>query len=121
MRVTHRGRWQIAFVVALIVQVWALYWPHQPSVGSGLPLDKVVQFGLFFIVSYAGLRAGFSQPIVVGVMLGQALLSEIIQHFLLPERSGDVWDLVADVAGVTVALWVARDRPHSVATVPDPR
>ena len=121
MRVTHRGRWQIAFVAALIVQVWALYWPHQPSVGSGLPLDKVVHFGLFFAVTYAGLRAGFSRSLVVGAMLAQALLSETLQHFLLPQRSGDVWDLVADVAGITVAWWVARDRPHSVAGVPDPQ
>jgi VanZ family protein len=54
-------------------------------------------------------------------MLAQALLSETLQHFLLPQRSGDVWDLVADVAGITVAWWVARDRPHSVAGVPDPQ
>ena len=82
---------------------------HRPA------LDKVVHFGLFFAVTYAGLRAGFSRSLVVGVNARSGPAQRDLQHFLLPQRSGDVWDLVADVAGITVAWWVARDRPHSVA------
>jgi VanZ family protein len=114
-----RRPWWIAFIVAALVQAWALYWPRPASVETGLPLDKVVHFALFFVVTYAGVRAGVARSLVAALMVGQALLSEAVQHLLLPQRSGDVWDLVADVAGITVALWVTRDRPHRVATVPD--
>jgi VanZ family protein len=117
--VTSRAPWRIAFLAALLVQVWALYWPRQPSVDTGLPLDKVVHFGLFAVVTYAGVHAGISRWLVAVIMVGQAVLSETVQHFLLAQRSGDVWDLVADVAGITVALWVTRDRPHRVDTMPD--
>ena len=117
----RRFPWRTAFAVALLVQVWSLYWPRPASVETGLPLDKVVHFALFAVVTYAGVKAGIPGRAMAWLMLGQALLSEGVQHFLLAERSGDVWDLVADVAGITVGLWVARDRPHSVGAMPDPR
>ncbi len=116
---TSRRPWQVAFAVALLVQVWVLYWPRPPSVDTGLPLDKVIHFALFAAVTYAGVLAGLRKPLITAIMGAQALLSEAVQHFWLPQRGGDVWDLVADVAGITVGVWVARDRPHRVAAVPD--
>lgn len=117
---TSRRPWQIGFAIGVLAQLWALYWPRPPSVDTGLPLDKVVHFALFAAVTYAGVRAGLPRWLVGALMLAQAVLSEAIQHFLLDRRGGDLWDLVADVAGITVALWVAHDRPHRVTTVPDP-
>ena len=108
---TRPRPWQIAFAVAVVVQTLALYWPRPPSVDTGLPLDKVVHFGLFAIVTYAGVRAGLPRNLVAVAMLGQAVLSEAIQHFWLDQRGGDVWDLVADVLGIAAALWVTREKP----------
>lgn len=107
---TSRRPWQIAFAVGVLVQWWALYWPRPPSVQTGLPLDKVVHFALFAVVTYAGVHAGLARWLVALLMLGQALLSEAIQHFWLAQRGGDVWDLLADALGIAAGLWLTRDR-----------
>ena len=41
-----------------------------------------------------------------------APVSELVQHFLLPGRSGDVWDAVLDLVGVALgaAALVVRAR-----------
>jgi VanZ family protein len=95
-------RLRIAFAVAVLVQMWALYVPRGPSVDSGLPLDKVVHAGLFLLVTWLGLRLGWRW--IVPVMVGQAALSELVQTWLLPQRSGDWGDLVADLAGIALAV-----------------
>lgn len=96
---------RLAFATALGVQFWALYVPRPPSVESGLPLDKVVHLGLFAIVTWLGLQAGWRW--VLPLMVGQAFASEAIQHYLLAERGGDVLDLTADLAGIGLgwAIW----------------
>lgn len=70
-------------------------------------LDKVVHFGMFFIFSLLlvyplerntslPLRLVFS--IAVGVAFVYGGLLEILQYYFF-NRSGDVWDLFADVLG----------------------
>jgi VanZ family protein len=43
-----------------------------------------------------------------------APLSELVQHYALPGRTGDVWDAVLDLVGVAVgaAALVVRGRPR---------
>lgn len=100
-------RWfRIAFVLAFLVQCWALYVPRPPSVDSGLPLDKVVHIGVFAVVTWLGLRAGWRW--VVPLMVVQAVVSELVQLYFLPSRGGDWWDLTADLLGVALGWALAR-------------
>lgn len=110
------NRWRVGFAILLIVQFWALYVPRAPSLDTELPVDKVVHFTLFAVVTWFGVRAGIPGIWVVCLMMGQALASEAVQHFWLPQRGGDPWDLAADVAGITAGWWVARERSHSPGT-----
>jgi VanZ family protein len=77
--------------------------------------DKVVHVLLFLAPTVAGLLAGLRPGWVVGLVALHAPVSELVQHFLLPNRSGDVWDAVADLSGVVlgvtlVMVWRARRR-----------
>lgn len=79
-----------------------------PNPGINLPhLDKVVHFGMFFILSLL-MRQGFEcwkyrnlktiYVITIGVSLLYGGLIEILQYSFF-NRGGDVWDLLADIAG----------------------
>jgi len=107
-----RHGWQITFAVALAVQFWALYVPRAPGLQTSLPLDKVVHLTLFAVVTWLGLRCGLPARWVVALMLGQAAVSELVQHFWLPQRGGDWWDFAADVTGIAVGFVLSRDRSH---------
>lgn len=100
---------RIGFWLALAVQCWALYVPRPPSVDSGLPLDKVVHVGIFALVTWVGLQAGWRW--VVPLMVVQAAASEAIQHFYLSARGGDLFDFVADLAGIGLGWAIWRVRP----------
>ncbi|ACQ79548.1 conserved hypothetical protein [Beutenbergia cavernae DSM 12333] len=108
----------MAFGVAVVVQLIALYAPSTPRVGPDIPnLDKL-QHGLSFaLVAGTGLLAGLRARWFVPVLLAHAVLSEVVQGAFLPDRSGDVADVVADVAGIAVgwalAFLVMRRRSAS--------
>lgn len=103
-------RWKrIGFFAAFAVQCWALYVPRPPSVESGLPLDKVVHVGVFALVTWLGLVAGYRW--VVPLMIVQAAASELVHLYFLPSRGGDWWDLTADLVGVGVGVLAARVIP----------
>ncbi len=95
-------------MAAFLVQCWALYVPRAPSVESGLPLDKVVHLGVFALVTWLGLRAGWRW--VVPLMVVQAGASELVQWYFLPNRGGDWWDLTADLLGIALGWGLARVR-----------
>jgi VanZ family protein len=99
-----------------------LFWPDPVGGGSGLPGgDKVVHAALFALLAATtrlrfGGRPGHPGPGALLVALaGYAAVSELAQAALLPTRSGDVWDLFADLVGVAVGWRLAGravpDRP----------
>ena len=102
-------RW--ALVLAVLLQLAVLYDPRAPSVG-GLAdvagLDKVVHAGLFALVMVAGRAAHLPRVPLLLLTVVQAPLSEIVQWTLLPHRSGDPWDVVADLAGCLLGWWLTR-------------
>ena len=100
---------RIAAGLALLVQFWALYVPRAPGIQTGLPLDKVVHFGLFALVTWLVIRAGVQPKSVISLMVVQAAASELTQHFFLAQRGGDWWDFAADLAGIAVGVGLARD------------
>jgi hypothetical protein len=104
-----RTGWAAAAAVALVVQVLVLYVPRVPAVGIDVPgADKVTHLAVFAAVTFTALRAGLAPALVVGFGVAHAVLSEVVQHALLPGRSGDPFDAAADVLGVVAAVVLAR-------------
>ena len=104
--------------LAVAVQLVVLYSPE----GGGPPLfpqsDKVVHVLVFLVPVALAVLAGLPRRAVVAVFAAQAVLSEVVQWLFLPHRSGDGWDVVADLTGVALGVLVGtvllrrRPRPH---------
>jgi hypothetical protein len=106
---------RVVLAVAIIGQCIVLYLPRAPAVGGGWGLDKVVHAAIFAAVTLAALRCWYRAPGVVFLGVAHACVSELIQANFLPGRSGDVSDVVADLAGIAgVIIWRA-------VLGPDPR
>lgn len=100
-------------VVAVVLQLAALYWPVVTVEGPVSWTDKIVHLLVFAVPTFAvGLAWGRIWPAAL-IFAAHGPLSELVQHFFLPGRSGDVWDAVVDIVGVcvgVVALLVVRRR-----------
>ncbi|GCE02056.1 VanZ family protein [Embleya hyalina] len=106
-----------AFAVAVLVNLYLLFNPGSP--GDPAPFvphrDKIVHFLSFAAIAWTGRRVGFG-PLPLGALLvGHAVESELVQHFLLPHRSGDPWDVLADVCGIGAGLALAGRLPRRAA------
>lgn len=108
------------FVVAVLGHLAVLYAPTAPS-APGLPgIDKVVHVAAFGAVVWAGRTAGLRRwPVVLAALL-HAPLSEGVQHWVLPGRSGDPLDVVADLVGVAVGALLPLVPVRPVLVVPRP-
>ena len=107
-----RSAWWL-FALAVAVNLVLLFWPRAPGTPGGLQLDKVVHLLSFGFVTWSGARAGLAVRWLAAVLAVHAVTSELIQHALLPGRSGDPADVLADltgVAGVVLALGAASWR-----------
>jgi hypothetical protein len=60
----------------------------------------VVHICIFAGPALAALMAGISAPWALGVLALHGPVSELVQHFALSHRSGDVFDAMADFVGV---------------------
>ena len=106
-----------AVALAVAVQAVVLYAPEAPGPPSPIPHgDKAVHAMVFALpVLVAGLGRRGWWPVVVTLCAVHAPVSEIIQHTALAQRSGDPWDVAADLAGTALAaigvLFVVR-RPR---------
>ncbi len=106
------ARGAVVLAAALVLaQSVALYLPDTSGVpGTDLPiphLDKIVHVGLFALPTWALLRVVRRRRVVVGAMLAQAVVSEVVQGTLLPHRGFEVLDAVADLAGIGLGLALA--------------
>ena len=112
MRPAGRAAWWL-FAVAVITNLLLLYWPRAPGTGGIPHLDKAVHLASFAFVTWTGARAGLPVRVVAAVLAVHAVVSELIQHAVLPARSGEPADVLADlagVAGVALALGAASWR-----------
>ena len=92
--------------IVVAVQVVVLY---SPSSHGGLlfpQADKVVHVLVFLVPVAVALLAGLRPAAVVALFVAQAVVSEVVQGTLLPGRSGDVVDVVADLAGIALGIGV---------------
>ena len=93
---------------AVLVQAVVLYLPSAPG-GVAFPgADKVVHVLVFLVPVVLALLAGLPRwPVVAGSVV-HAGVSEVLQWAVLSGRSGDPWDVVADLAGVGLGVALAR-------------
>ncbi|MGB8020195.1 MAG: hypothetical protein WCF04_03105 [Candidatus Nanopelagicales bacterium] len=104
-----RGARSAFAALAVGLQLAVLYAPRAPSVDTGaLPVDKAVHFIAFALPTASLIWAGVPVRVAVGAMALHAPASEAVQHYLFPNRSGEVADLVADLVGVAVGGLVGR-------------
>jgi hypothetical protein len=94
--------WFLALGIALVLQLVVLYWPTAPAGPPVTGLDKLIHIAVFAAPALAALMAGLSAPWVLGILAVQAPVSELVQHFALPHRSGDPLDMMADLAGLAL-------------------
>lgn len=99
--------------------------------GSNLPkastqhLDKVMHITLFFLFSFSAIVGFVKQnqfprlhfdavKYVIGISAFITIATEVIQHFFIPRRTFDFFDIVADLVGITLAfgffLYVRGDK-----------
>jgi len=109
-----RTVWLVALGVAVVVQLITLYSPEVPGTPPIAGFDKVVHLAIFAAPVLAALLAGLSAPWVLGLLVVHAPVSELIQHVALSRRSGDVFDVVADLCGVALGalaylVWIRRN------------
>jgi VanZ family protein len=93
-------RWRWAFGVAVAVQLIVLYAPRAPAGPHVNGFDKVIHLAIFAVPVFAALMVGIRARWALVVFALHAPISELIQHFVLPHRSGDVFDAIADLSGV---------------------
>ena len=94
--------WRVALLVALAVQLIVLYAPVAPAGPPITGLDKLVHISIFALPTLVALMTGIRAPWVLGILAVHAPVSELIQHFALPSRSGDVFDVMADCGGIAL-------------------
>ncbi len=95
-------RW--AFGVLVVLHLAALYWPRVDVAGPVTGTDKILHVLLFAAPTVAGLLAGVRPAYLLAVVALHAPASELMQHYLLPHRSGDAGDVVADLLGVVLGV-----------------
>lgn len=100
--------WRLAFAAAVLANLALLFWPRTVSAGGPPHLDKLVHLASFALVAGTGLRARVPARVLVPVLAGHAVVSEVVQATLLARRSGDLADVVADLLGVLVGWLLAR-------------
>ncbi|MEX3566653.1 VanZ family protein [Micrococcus endophyticus] len=108
---SRRRRRALAALLAVVVVVHlvVLYLPGNdvPQTGFEVPgLDKTIHVLAFAAPTWAAVRLGSSWwwalPFAV-----HAPVSEAVQHAWVPLRTGDAWDMVADLAGVVLGAALA--------------
>ena len=104
--VLRRRLWLGVFAILALAHLAALYWPRVSVEGPVVWSDKVVHVLLFALPAAAGLLAGLRPAYLLVPLALHAPVSEALQHFVLPNRSGDPWDAVADLSGVVVGATV---------------
>jgi VanZ family protein len=97
----------------VVVQLFVLYVPAVPGGDPPAYADKVVHLAVFAAGAWTGHRARIGSYALGVALVAHAVASELLQMTLLPGRSGDPLDVLADVVGVVVGLVVARHWPRA--------
>ncbi|MGJ6979683.1 VanZ family protein [Aestuariimicrobium soli] len=97
----------LAFVGVTAVHLAGLYWPRVELPGDAPNTDKWVHLVAFGVpVALGWLRFRRHRWWLVAAFAAHGPLSELLQGTVLPHRSGDPLDAVADLVGVAVGVLV---------------
>jgi VanZ family protein len=100
--------------VTVLVSLAVLFTPGDDVPSAPAGVDKLVHFSLFAALALTGRWAGVRRRALAALLVGYALVSEVVQALTPLERSGSLADGLADVLGITFGLltWeaVTRDR-----------
>ncbi|MGJ5590301.1 VanZ family protein [Micrococcus lylae] len=102
--------WAMLLLLAVAVHLTVLYLPGEqvPEAGFQVPgLDKLVHVLAFGVPTFAAVVLGRSARWSLPFLL-HAPVSEWAQASLAAQRSGDPWDVVADVVGVLLGVLAGR-------------
>lgn len=102
------------FIILVLIVIPGRNMPPTGSWFEMLMVDKWVHAFLFGVLTYLlvrPLKAG-RKSMVTGIMVAllslYGLSTEFIQHYLVPGRSFDPWDWVADNAGIIIGLYINK-------------
>ncbi|HET6989275.1 MAG TPA: VanZ family protein [Kribbella sp.] len=105
--------WRIAFVAAVALQLYGVYAPREAGPHIGIPgVDKIAHLFLFASVAFLGLKVGLPARWLLAALVANAIVSELVQYWLLPQRDGDPFDVLADLTGVALGAWLAAKIMH---------
>ncbi|WP_353953154.1 VanZ family protein [Knoellia sp. S7-12] len=106
-------RWSsVPAIAAVLFQLGVLYAPSGAGSAPFPNFDKLVHCAVFALPVFFAVLARLPMAPVIAVLAVHAPVSEFIQATLLPNRSGDPWDVVADLVGVTLGAAAARFALH---------
>ncbi len=107
-----------AFALSAGLSLVLLFSPQ----GVGEPVvanaDKVVHYLLFALLAGTVRWRFGGRERLLWAVFAYAVASEVVQHVALPGRSGDVVDVLADVAGASLGWLVAHRRLRTRAPEP---
>jgi len=123
--------WRAGLLALAVLLNIGFYLPSLPegTPGVGAPgLDKLVHLLVFALTVFAAgrllaPRKRFPMGWIVIVAIAHALLIELVQLVVLPQRSGDALDVLFDAIGVAlgIGLWIGeRLRRGSLGPELDP-
>jgi membrane associated rhomboid family serine protease len=103
---THGPLSRGVFAVVVLVSLAVLFAPGSDVPSAPAGVDKVVHGGLFAALALSGRWAGIGRPVLAGLLVLYAAVSELIQGIPGLDRDPAVGDWVADVVGVLIGLLV---------------
>ena len=105
------------FAVVVLVSLAVLFAPASDVPSAPPGVDKLVHGALFTALALSGRWAGCGATPLGGLLVGYAVVSELIQGFTPLERTASVADGLADVVGIVVglAIWSVLSRRSSLA------
>lgn len=103
------------FAVVVLISLAVLFAPASDVPSAPPGVDKVVHVALFAALAVSGRWAGCAAAPLGWLLLGYAVVSELIQGFTPLARSASLVDGFADLAGILLglALWAALGRRSS--------
>ncbi|TQN41908.1 VanZ like protein [Blastococcus colisei] len=97
-----------AFAVVVLVSLAVLFAPASDVPSAPPGVDKLVHAGLFAALAVTGRWAGIGVGTLAALLLGYAVVSELIQGFTPVARSASPADVLADAVGTVLGLLVWR-------------
>ena len=103
------------FAVVVLVSMAVLFAPVSDVPEAPPGVDKLVHTALFAALAFSGRWAGIGPGVLAGMLVGYAVVSELVQGLTPLARSASVADGMADVVGIALGLllWalLVRRRP----------